>query len=143
MGSDPTLQWRLHLQSPPAEVFRAISTPTGQMGFWVEWAQRSGNEIDVVFPDGSREKMTVLEAAIPHRFVVRYFGSITEFDLASDDGGGTDLTIHAHEVPDDQRAEVAAGWVSVLLALKAAVDYGIDLRNHDAARTWANGYVDN
>jgi hypothetical protein len=36
-----------------------------------------------------------------------------------------------------------AGWVSVLLALKAAADFGIDLRNHDPARTWNKGYVDN
>jgi hypothetical protein len=39
--------------------------------------------------------------------------------------------------------EVTAGWVSVLMALKAAVDFGIDLRNHDPARAWAAGYADN
>jgi hypothetical protein len=33
--------------------------------------------------------------------------------------------------------------VSVLLALKAAVDFSVDLRNHDAGRTWCSGYVDN
>jgi hypothetical protein len=38
---------------------------------------------------------------------------------------------------------VAAGWVSVLLALKAAVDFGVDLRNHDPERTWSTGFVDN
>jgi hypothetical protein len=39
--------------------------------------------------------------------------------------------------------EVVAGWVSVLMALKAAVDYGIDLRNHDARYCWEEGYVEN
>jgi hypothetical protein len=29
-----------------------------------------------------------------------------------------------------------------LLALKAAADFGIDLRNHDRQRTWREGYVD-
>jgi hypothetical protein len=38
---------------------------------------------------------------------------------------------------------VNAGWVSVLLGLKAAADHGVDLRNHDAARTWSQGYCDN
>jgi hypothetical protein len=33
--------------------------------------------------------------------------------------------------------------VSVLLALKAAADFGVDLRNHDPARTWWQGYCDN
>jgi hypothetical protein len=48
-----------------------------------------------------------------------------------------------HDVPDEWHAEVNAGWVSVLLALKAAADHGVDLRNHDAARTWSQGYCDN
>jgi len=38
---------------------------------------------------------------------------------------------------------VLAGWVSVLMALKAAVDHGVDLRNHDPQRTWDQGYADN
>jgi hypothetical protein len=32
--------------------------------------------------------------------------------------------------------------VSLLLMLKAAVDYRVDLRNRDPARTWEQGYVD-
>jgi len=34
-------------------------------------------------------------------------------------------------------------WVSVLMNLKARADHGVDLRNHDPARTWTKGYVDN
>lgn len=26
---------------------------------------------------------------------------------------------------------------------QAAVDYGVDLRNHDESRTWNDGYADN
>jgi len=33
--------------------------------------------------------------------------------------------------------------VSVLLALKAVADFGVDLRNHDRRRSWTAGYVDN
>ena len=39
--------------------------------------------------------------------------------------------------------ENRAGWVSVLLGLKAWADFGVDLRTHDAARSWAAGFVDN
>ena len=39
-------------------------------------------------------------------------------------------------------ADVLADWVSVLLALKAKVDHGVDVRNHHAARTWDKGYCD-
>jgi hypothetical protein len=31
----------------------------------------------------------------------------------------------------------------VLLSLKAAVDFGVDLRTHDNNRHWDLGYVDN
>lgn len=55
----------------------------------------------------------------------------------------TDLTLSDAGVPAADRAEVTAGWVSVLLALKAAVDFGVDLRNHDRQRTWGTGYADN
>jgi hypothetical protein len=63
---------------------------------------------------------------------------------ARDDGaGGTDLTLVDVGVPAADRAEVVAGWVSVLLALKATVDFGVDLRNHDPQRTWDTGYAEN
>jgi hypothetical protein len=31
----------------------------------------------------------------------------------------------------------------MIMALKAAVDFGVDLRAHDPERTWENGYVNN
>jgi hypothetical protein len=49
----------------------------------------------------------------------------------------------SHEIDESIRMEMAAGWVSVLMAMKAAVDHGVDLRNHDASRSWSNGYADN
>jgi hypothetical protein len=38
-------------------------------------------------------------------------------------------------VSEQWQVEVIAGWASVLLALKAAVDFGADLRNHDPQRS--------
>jgi hypothetical protein len=32
---------------------------------------------------------------------------------------------------------------TTLLALKAAADFGVDLRTHDPARTWEQGYAEN
>lgn len=49
----------------------------------------------------------------------------------------------AENVPDETRAEFTAGWVSLLLTMKAAIDHGVDLRNHDPERTWVQGYADN
>lgn len=53
------------------------------------------------------------------------------------------MTLTDVGVPLEDRTEVIAGWVSVLMALKGAVDFGIDLRTHDPDRHWEKGYVDN
>jgi hypothetical protein len=57
--------------------------------------------------------------------------------------GGTGLTLTDTGVSPLDRTEVIAGWVSVLMALKAAVDFGVDLRTHDPMRNWDSGFVEN
>ena len=47
------------------------------------------------------------------------------------------------QLPESEMEETIAGWGSVLMALKAAVDHAVDLRNHDPERTWDQGYFDN
>jgi hypothetical protein len=75
---------------------------------------------------------------------VEYFGgSVATVEVTDDGAGGTDLTLTDRGVPHQDRAEVIAGWVSVLMALKGAVDFGVDLRNHDPQRTWDQGYAEN
>ena len=61
----------------------------------------------------------------------------------ADGNDGTDLTLTDEGVADEYRSEVIAGWGSVLMALKRAVDLGIDLRNNDPERTWDQGYFEN
>ena len=63
------------------------------------------------------------------------------FELENDRRGGTDLTLTARKVK--YYDEELPGWISVLLALKAATDFSIDIRNHDVNRTWDQGYCDN
>jgi hypothetical protein len=87
--------------------------------------------------------MRILEQA-PHRFALEYLGgSVVAFELTGDGRGGTDLTLTDSGVDAAWYAETLAGWVSVLMALKAAVDFGVDPRNHDPERTWDQGYCDN
>ena len=65
------------------------------------------------------------------------------FHLPADGAGGTDLTLTDEGVSDQYKTEVIAGWISVLMSLKASVDFGVDLRNHDPNRTWDQGYAEN
>lgn len=142
---DPNIiRWRLHLKSPIEEVYRALSTDEGRASFWAETAVQTNNIIHFVFPNGFTWDAQVLRAVPPHHFAVAYIGnSVATFTLAEDGHGGTDLTLTDEGVPAPHRTEVIAGWASVLLALKAAVDFAVDLRTHDSDRHWDHGYVEN
>lgn len=137
------IRWRLHLNSAPAAVFDMLATRDGRERFWAEAAPVDDGHIDFGFPDGTQHRARLVAVEPPTRFALQYFGASATFDIEPDGDGGTDLTLTRRGLPTAERAETAAGWVSVLLALKAAVDHGIDLRNHDPDRTWAQGYVDN
>lgn len=140
----PPIRWRLHLTSPPERVYAMLATDVGRARFWAESAVERDGAIDFNFPNGLTWRAAILVADPPRCYQVRYFaGSTTTFDLAPDGRGGTDLTLTDAHVPAADWQETYAGWLSVLLTLKAAVVHDIDLRNHDPNRTWDTGYVDN
>ena len=140
----PPIRWRVRLRSAPEDVFAALDRPEGRRRFWAASAEEpEPGRVEFRFTDGQRCDGRVLERVPPWRFSVTYFqGSVVTFALAPDGEGGTDLQLTERGVPPEHWSENHAGWVSVLLALKAAVDFGVDLRSHDPRRTWAAGYVD-
>ena len=141
--ADPDrIVWRLHLESPPDEVYEILDSDDGRAGFWSESAVEVDGNIHFEFINGVTYDGRILERVYPKRWAVEYFGSAVEFLLESDGGGGTDLTLIDAGVPGEHRNEVTAGWLNVLLPLKAFVDFGADLHNHDPQRSWDQGYVD-
>jgi uncharacterized protein YndB with AHSA1/START domain len=145
-GAQPkpcTIRWKLFFRSPPSEVYRALATSEGRCRFWAETAEERDGTIVFVVPGGHRSEGRILERSPDRRFATEYFGWTVRFDIEPAADRGTDLTMTCTNVPEHAQAEVTAGWVSVLLAMKAAVDHGIDLRNHDPGRTWWEGYADN
>jgi uncharacterized protein YndB with AHSA1/START domain len=136
------VEHRLHLRSGPADVWRLLATDDGRVLFWAEQSTERDGVVRLVFPNGLVEELEVLVTEPPRRLVVSYFGERTELALEPDGSGGTDLHLRA-EAAGPGAAETSAGWVSVLMALKAAADFGVDLRNHDPARTWDQRFVDN
>lgn len=142
---DPTtIQWRLHLRSSPQDVYNLIASSAGRARFWAESAEEQHGVILFRFPGGIEWAGRIL-ANIPfERFSVQYYGNtVATFTLDSDGIGGTDLTLTDMGVFPQYRTEVSAGWVSVLMSLKATADFNIDLRNHDPKRTWNQGFVEN
>jgi hypothetical protein len=136
--------WRLHLRADPDHIFAPLATEEGRNRFWTEGSAEHDGVIQFRIPNGAGLASTVVESVSPTRYAIAYFGGrIVSFDLESDGQGGIDLTMTEEGVPPEEWAEQSAGWLSVLLNLKAAADFGVDLRNHDPARIWDQGYVDN
>ncbi len=118
-----------------------FSTDKGRERFWAEKSAEKDGRIEFRFIDGLTLKSKILANEPTKRFVFEYFGgSRVTVDFSNDGSGGTDVALHAEGVRSD---EEWPGWVSVLLALKAAADYNVDIRNHDVTRTWDQGYCDN
>lgn len=136
--SDPSrIVWRVHIDAPIEAVYDALATDAGRASFWAESAVETDGVIRFVFPDGSETSARILHAARPHEFALEYFGTAVTFRLS----GATDVTLTDERT--EEREEVTAGWVSVLMQLKAAVQFGVDLRNHSRERSWGRGYVEN
>ncbi len=136
--------WRIHLRAPPDQVYAMLSTSEGRARFWAESAVEKDGHLHFVFPGGEIWRGKIVENDPPHRFGVEYYGgSMARFLLEDDGAGGTDLTLTDEGVAPEDISEVMAGWVSAWLALKAAIDFTVDLRNHDRQRTWNQGFVDN
>jgi hypothetical protein len=119
---------RVFCASGPSDVYRAVSTSLGRERFWATSAPESAGVISFVLADGRAGDCRIEQAVQDELYRLQYFGRTLTFTLVPGDTGGTDLTLGA-DAPDD--AEV----VSLLLRLKASVDFGVDLRNHDAARS--------
>lgn len=143
--TDPTaVRWRLHLAAPPETVHWFLSTNEGRAKFWAESATQDGDEIAFAFANGLSFRVRLIDNRPPRWFTVAYEGgSLSSFECQHDGFGGTELILTDKGISPGHRAEIMAGWVSVLMALKAACDFGVDLRNHDPRRTWDHGYCDN
>jgi uncharacterized protein YndB with AHSA1/START domain len=135
------IDWRVHLASSPEAAWHAWTTDSGRERFWATTSRAVEGGFELSFRGGEALRVEVVEEKAAERLVFRYFGGSTvTLDLTPDSKGGCDLRLREEGAPDP--VENHAGWVSVLLAFKAAVDFGIDLRSHDPGRSWGEGYVD-
>ncbi|NNF68032.1 MAG: hypothetical protein HKM98_11040 [Gammaproteobacteria bacterium] len=136
------IRWRMHIGATPEQVFAALDSDEGRAAFWAETATETDSIIDFRFINGYEHKSKILRREPPGVFEIAYFGGAVRFELACDGDGGTDLLL-THDYSDiESWGEVHAGWLNVLFPLKAWLQHGIDLRNHDRQRSWNEGYAD-
>lgn len=137
------LSWKLHFKSESTWVYEFLVLPEKRKTYWAESAEEIDGVIHYVFLNGIENHGQILEKIPGQFFRVEYFGMDVSFDLHACEGGGCDMTMICKNVDEDDRCELMAGWVSWLMAMKAAVDFDVDLRNHDSERTWFDGFADN
>ncbi len=121
-----------------------LATADGRERFWAQGAREvAPGLIEFSFRGGDRWQSRVLRLSPPERMALTYFGGSTaEFRLSDDGAGGTIVELEESGIPPDAFLDNHAGWVSVLLNLKAVAGWGVDLRNTDPDRQWAAGFVD-
>ncbi|MFD7159467.1 hypothetical protein ACFV9C_33045 [Kribbella sp. NPDC059898] len=119
---------KVYCASAASDVYRAISTVLGRERFWAEQAPESDGVISFVLADGRRDESRIEHTVRDQLYALRYFGRTLTFRLAPA-AAGTDLTLTSDDADD------APELASLLLRLKASVDFGVDLRNHDASRS--------
>jgi hypothetical protein len=135
--------WKICLNSAPSEIFEKLTTDQGRERFWCEKSVEENGHVVFYFPNGVEYRGKVYQKIQNKIFKLDYFDSSVSFDIKSNEDGTTDLWLSNTEVDENEYSEILAGWVSVLMNLKAVCDYQVDLRNHDKNKTWDNGYADN
>ncbi|MBN8285087.1 hypothetical protein [Zoogloea sp.] len=115
----------------------------GRAAYWAESAPEVDGVITFHMLNYEPFAGRILKRVEPSMFTVEYFGTAVEFSFFGDVTGGTGLSLVASLVDELFRWKMAAGWVSVLMAMKAAGDHGVDRRNHDPSSSRSDSYADN
>lgn len=143
MPGTEIIRWRLFLPATPSDVYELLSTDAGRMRFWCEHSETKIDLITLRFPDGETLRSRILINEPPNHYALFYFNhSRLHFRLTAIGPQHCDLLLEEAGLSAAERTVNEAGWISVLLTLKAAV-LGVDLRNHDPQRCWTQGFVDN
>ncbi len=137
-----TIVWRLSLASVRAHVFHLLDTDEGRERFWAVRSAAGDGGFELEFPGGLTTVVEVVEREPPARLALRYFGADVELSLAEREDGGCLLEMRCRCEDPAAWVELHPGWVSWLLVLKAAADFGVDLRNGSSERAWSQRYVD-
>jgi hypothetical protein len=135
--------WRVNLSAPRELLFDLLTPDLESDPYRASTIGQFDGENGWIAPEGAHLKNATLDLLPPRRIVANYAGGgVATLDLTDDGRGGTDLRLTDIGQVAEDRTELVAGWVSMLLALKASVDFSIDLRDHDHRTFWTGAYVE-
>lgn len=142
-SDNEVIVWKINCKSTPSKVFEYIATDECRNKFWAV-TQSKNDIVTFAFANSYVWEGKILESNPPTQISFLYIDNSEEsFELIDDGNNGTDLILRDKGVKPEFRTEVIAGWGSVLMTLKAAVDFNVDLRNHDPKKTWSEGFFNN
>lgn len=137
------VSWRLGLASPPLHVCELLEDEAGRPRFRSELEPEPGMDLAAILSRGAAWEDADFDGEPPYRFTVRYpTGGVTTCDVADDGAGGSDVTVTDVGTAGEDRTDVVAAWVASLSAIKATVDFTLDLHTRDQLRTWFPGYAE-
>jgi hypothetical protein len=137
------IKWKVHFASPIEKVYEFLTTDNRRSKYWAEETKEEKGFIEFTILNYPKYKSKIIEKRPQELFRLEYFGTDVTFELVKTNNNETDLQLTAITPDANVKNEMTAGRVSVLMAMKAAVDFGVDLRNHNRERVWENGYLDN
>ncbi len=137
------IHWKLHFSSSVDKVYKALTTDEGRSAFWAESAPEIDEHVHFNILNYPTYESKILDRRENEYFKIEYFGTEVKFTLRESKKGGTILNMFAYVTDIELKEEMTAGWISVLMAMKAFVDFGVDLRNHSEIHSWSQGFVDN
>ena len=137
------IELKVHCTSSADKIFHLLDSDEGRKNFWAESTEEINGYIHFTFPNGQQYASKIISKIIHSEFSIIYFDTLVTFQLLGSKDNGTDVKMIHLDVPSEDYADTKAGWVSVLMALKAYADFGIDLRNHSKGKNWDTGFVDN
>jgi hypothetical protein len=133
---------RMYPRVAPQRVLAALDSNEGRAALRAESAIERDAAIAFRFTNGFESVAPIIARETASRFVLDCMGGVARLELAPDGAGGTELLLTHTGIARDEWHEVHAGWLNVLFPLNARLMFGVDLRNHDARRSWDQEYAD-
>jgi hypothetical protein len=143
METEKELHLKIYLKTTPENLFQKLTTDDEREKFWAERSVETEGKISFTFPNGMIEHARIIRSIPDRIFEIEYFGSRVLFEIIPHHENECSLLLKNDRIPAGEFCEHYAGWVSVLMAFKAYVIFGADLRNHAPDLTWDQQYIDN
>jgi hypothetical protein len=120
----PIITWKIHLRSAPEAVYRMLATKEGRSRFWADAAEEEQGVIHFRFSNGQQLEAPRAGEDAPGTLSAELLRRQRR-DLRAAGGREGRYGPHAERTrcPTQEYEQNRAGWVSVLLMLKAAVDF--------------------